>query len=166
MKKTTITPTITITVILFFLATTVLAQATNFSGTWKRNDNQTDAGGLSINSVSASLEIIQDKGVITIKGTNKNGAGEVSNYTDVLKLDGSETERKAGVDQKKLMSVKRSPNGKQLISSSTYKDGQGTVTNSIKQTYSLSDDGKTLTVLDERNFDGQTYQLKDVFDKQ
>jgi len=163
--KTSKILTIAITLMGALIFVNASAQ-TNISGTWKRNDNKTDAGGLSINSVATSLEIIQDKSTVIVKGTNKNSAGEVSTYTDILKLDGNSTERKAGADRTKSITAKWSADGKSLTESATYKDEQGNVTQTIKQTFALSDDGKTLRITDERNFDGQAVALNEIFDKQ
>jgi len=158
--------TIITTVILFFLTAAASAQ-TNFSGTWKRNNEKTDAGGLSINSVVSTMQITQDSNTLTIKGTNKNSNGEeLSSYTDVLKLDGTPSERITNANQKKQMSVKWSVDKKQLTQSSIYKDEQRNVVQTVKLTFNLSEDGKMLRVLDERNFDEKSFQLQDVFDKQ
>jgi hypothetical protein len=139
---------------------------TNFTGIWKRNNDKTDAGDFSINSVAAKLEINQDKATFTLKGTNINGAGETSTYTDVIKLDGSTAERATSTGQKKTMALQWSADKKELIENATYKDDQGNVVQALKETYTLSADGKTLRILDERTFDGQTHRLQEIFDKQ
>lgn len=167
--KTFIATTIAITIIscsFIIIDAAAQSQPINFSGNWNRNNEKTDAGGLSINSVALKLEISQDNNTITIKGTQKNGKGEISTYTDELKLDGSKSERKAGANQKKYMNVSWSADKKELTETATYKDEQGNVTQVFKQSFSLTNDGKTLKVVDERTFDGQTYQLQCVFDKQ
>lgn len=159
--------TIAITIIsCALIITDAFAQNNSFSGTWNRNNEKTDAGGLSINSVSQTLEISQVNGSLTIKGTNKNGNGEISTYTDNLKPGGEPTERAAGADQKKIMTASWSADKKELTETAVYKDKDGNVNNSFKAVYSLSEDGQILTVKDERTFNGRTYQLTDVYDKQ
>jgi hypothetical protein len=152
--------------ILFVLFAFKTQAQTSFSGEWKRNDDKTIVEGLSQNSVPVTLSITQDNNTLTIKGANSNGQGQTSSYTDVLKFDGSVSERMTYTNKKKLSSISWSPDKKELTQYSTYKNEDGTTDQTIKQTFSLTDGGKTLKVSAENTFGGNTYKMEEIFDKQ
>jgi hypothetical protein len=157
---------ITVITIARFATADIASAQTSFTGTWKRNNDKTDAGDISINSVAAKLEISQDKTTFTVEGTNINGAGEISTFIDVIKLDGSIAERITSTGQKKSIVLQWSADKKELIEKATYKDDQDNIVQSYKDTYILSEDGRTLRILEERTFDGSIHQMQDIFDKE
>jgi hypothetical protein len=158
MKKTIKT---TLIAILLMTGMGVRAQTANFNGTWKRNDDQTDPGGLSINSVPRTLEISSDNKAIYIKGTayNKDGVMRLSN--DTLRLDGSMNQN--GRKQNWLTS---SPDKQQFTNSILITDKDGKTVQEWKQAYSLTDSGKTLKIVVDLTFNGEAYQMAEAFDKQ
>src|ERR1700754_1415014 len=94
MKKSTIHK-LTRLIFTAFTATlfyNVANAQTNFAGKWARNDDESNANGISINSIPAMLEISQDATGLTIKRTSRNGSGVVNSYTEALKFDGSTSE--------------------------------------------------------------------------
>ncbi|MDB5141648.1 MAG: hypothetical protein JWQ66_361 [Mucilaginibacter sp.] len=154
----------TFTVILLL---TINANAQgNFSGNWKRNDDKTIVEGLSINSLPISLEIAQDTKSVNIKRTSKNGQGEASSYTDLLKFDGSTADVTTPSKLKRTSSATWSADKKELTQYYTAKDDQGNIKQTGKQTFSLIDSGKTLKVVAELHFEDKTFNAEEIFDKQ
>lgn len=167
MKKSIVKPSILVIITaLFFLITNSATAQTNFSGSWKRNDNKTVIQGISINSVPAKLEIKQDGSSISIKRMSVNGQGAESSYTEAMKYDSSTSEVITPSKLKRSSSVNWSGDKMQLIQTSTSKDDQGQIKQTAKQTYSLIDGGKTLKVTAELNFEGQAVKAEEYFDKQ
>ena len=169
MKKLTLKKSITplaFAIILFSVISTAKAQTSNFTGTWRRNDTQSNAGGISINSVPVSLEISQDAKSIAIKRTSKNGQGEVTSYTEQLTFDKKVAETITPSQLKRSSSILWSDDHKQLIENSTSRDDNNVIKQIAKQTFSLDSEGKVLKVLVELTINDQTVKMEQIFDKQ
>src|SRR5579862_5535710 len=93
---------------LLFINVNVHNEQTNFSGTWTRNAEKcTTSEGLSINSIPIQILVKQNVTEVEIKRTSKNGEGEVSEFLQTLKLDGSlsSTHRKTGETRKSAIKI-------------------------------------------------------------
>lgn len=159
---------ISLIVLLFFIASAAKAQIANFSGKWKRNDEKTTKGGLtlSINSIPTSIEISQDGQAVTVKRNMRTGSGETRDYIEVLRFDGTPGETVTPSQLKRTSSIKWSADQMQIIEISTSKDASGNEKQSWKQTFSLSADKKTLTIEAVATIDGAEYPLTEVFEKE
>ena len=156
-------------IVLLIIVCTIeiaLAQTPGYTGNWIRNDDQTDAGGLSINTVAAKLEISKDAKSLYIKATLKNAAGTLRTAVDTLNLDGSKTVLFTSSKNKKQSGLSWSDDQKKFISVVSINDSQGTILQEWKQAFALSNDSKTLTVLVDLTNNRDVYHLKEVFDKQ
>jgi hypothetical protein len=144
----------------------VAAQAqTNFSGKWKRNADQSDAGGLSTNSVPITVEINQDNSVFTFHSVVKDGKGELHPQDDTLKLNGAQKMTiNAESKNKRTASAQWSADKKHLIYRVTSTDTSGKVLQDWKHDISLTAEGH-LEIDVDLNFEGADYTMKQVFDK-
>jgi hypothetical protein len=166
MKKT-ILKTLTNLSAILLLTLTVHAQS-NFSGNWKRNDQETDAiaNGLSLNLVPTNLVITQDAQTITIKRTAVNGQG-TSTYSETIKFDGSKAEMTTPSNNKKSSTVTWSADKNQLTQQSTYKDKDGATTQSSKLIFQLTEGGKVLKIIADLDYGGgNAFLIQEYFDKQ
>ncbi|MEJ0080819.1 MAG: hypothetical protein WDM78_07685 [Puia sp.] len=153
--------------LIVFSTSFIYAQKIDFSGTWIRNSDKTDAGDLSMNSVPASLEIKQDNNSISIKRNSKNAQGEIFNYSEVLNFNGTAANSSPKANINKKATIKWSDDHKTLIVSADYSDSTtGRAIQKTNDTWSLSEDGKTMTITIVLNVNEQIHNLKEVFDKQ
>lgn len=153
-------------ILLFLGATSLKAQqVTNFTGTWIRNTAKCDAGNLSINSVPIKIFVEQNKTQIQIKRISKTAQGDSTTYTEKLKFDASSAAALVKPNLNKSAVVAWSADNKKLTETSNYTDGQGNPVQKGKENWTLSVDGKTLTIQTILIANGQDYQLTEVFDK-
>jgi len=156
-------------ILLTVLSTTLTlrAQTSNFSGTWKRNTEQTRIEGrLTINSVPTAITVHQTKDSITIERNSINGNGEKFSYTEKLKAGGAGSESSPKPNLKKNSSVKWSADSKSLLETATYTDNQGNEVQKLSDTWTLEADGKRLRSVSVLSYDGQTATINAVFEKQ
>jgi hypothetical protein len=168
MKKIT-NNFLTITLIAFallFVSTAYNWKDSEFSGNWSRNLEQCNvSSGLSINSIPTDIEIIQTGHLIEVKRTLKNGAGQISNTTEVLKLDGSITEINRPNGKIKKSSIQWSTDKTYFIETSVIVDNQGKNLQRSTETLNLVNGGKCLQIKAAINLDGQDYTYTGIFDK-
>jgi hypothetical protein len=113
-----------------------------------------------------TLDITQDGTVLTIKRISRNGADEVTSYTEVLKFDGSPSEIITPSKLKRSATFKWSADKNSFTESFVSKDEQGNVVQSGTQIFSLDNNGKTLKVEASQSYDGKDARFDEVFDKQ
>ena len=142
------------------------AQTTDFSGTWKRNDDKAVFEGITINAIPTILEIKEDAKQISIKRTQVDGAGKSSNYTEVLKSDGSTSETLTPSNLKRTSSLTWSADHSGFTETYSSKDDQGAEKQNGKQTFSISADGKELKIEATQNYGDRSFQITEVFEKQ
>ncbi|MDR6941364.1 hypothetical protein [Mucilaginibacter pocheonensis] len=164
MKNSKKTLSIVATLLLFSLTT--LAQTTNFSGKWTRNDEKTIPGASSsMNSVPVSVEITQTNGMISLKRTSKHADGQVFTYSEDLKFDGSMAASQPIPNMHKQGRIAWSADKTAFVETADYIDDQGKHIQKAVENWALSDGGKTLTIdLTLTTGDGE-YKLHEVFDK-
>lgn len=140
-------------------------QAIDLSGAWIRNTEKCDAGQLSINSTPVQLLVTQNKTEIAIKRVSVNKQGDTSTYTETLKFDGTPGTSVVKQNLNKSAVIAWSPDHKQLTLKADYTDGHGNPAQKVKEDWSLSDDGKTLTIQCLLISNDKDYELTEVFDK-
>ena len=147
-------------------ANTASAQ-TNFSGTWGRNDDLTDGGHLSINSIPVKLDISQDDKALKITRTTRSSTGETKTYTETLNFDGSAAEVLTPSKLKRSATAEWSADKTSLTERFSAKDEQGNVVQSGTLVFSLGNGGKQLQLKGIQSYeDHGEVQLVEVFDKQ
>lgn len=150
--------------ILSLLTMHVFAQMPDFTGHWKRNDAQCDAGSLSMNSIPGTVEISKDSQAIYIKGTLKKGDSIIHVSLDTLAVDGSKRLIKHAASQKQI-GLTWSPGQGGFAVDVTITDAQGVVMQHWNELYSLSPDGKSLKIGVDLEMDGEDYHMDEVFDR-
>jgi hypothetical protein len=158
-------------VICLFLASLfpslVKAQQTNFTGNWVRDTDRTNVSeGLSVNSVPVSLAINQTSSGISIKRNSANGKGEAKSYTETLSFNGSATETNPPSGLKKKASLQWAADQKTFVENASFTNNQGEGVQSNTETWSLSADGKTLTINIVIKSPDQQFTAEEVFNKE
>jgi hypothetical protein len=141
-------------------------QPINFTGIWLRNNENCDAGSLSINSIPVQLSVKQSSSQLEVKRLSKNAQGDSTSYIEKVKFDGSLATSPVKTNLNKSATIAWSGDHKQLTETANYTDGQGNPMQKSKENWSLSADGKMLTIQTIILADGKDYQLTEVFDKQ
>ena len=135
----------------------------NFAGTWKLNLAKTESQ-MAPTSETDTISQTTDEIKVAIVSAREQGA---MNYTFAAKLDGSDTPLPADAfpadSPFKLLSTKAVWQGNSLVITQTtsFQDTKGT----LQSTYTLSDDGKTLTKATHIKFDQGEFDSKSVYDK-
>jgi hypothetical protein len=148
---------------LTLLATPLMAQNPDFSGTWKVDTDKSDApqgrgGGM---MGMGELKITQEGGKLTLVMS----MGERSRTT-TYNLDGSES-RNPGMRGNEMV-TKSHWEGKTLVTEgeNTFNTPNGDMTVKTREERSLSDDGKTMTVTTNSTTPQGERTRKMVYDKQ
>ena len=142
------------------------AGKTNFAGSWKLNVDKSDFGQMPPPS-SESLVITQTSDEIKVARTSMRDQGDMS-YTLTLKLDGSDVPTPAGTfpadSPFQIVSSKAEWDGANLsvTQKTTFQGNPG----SLKAKYSLSPDGKVLTISTDISLPMGDFTIKSVYDKQ
>ena len=152
---------------LFIFSFISMPARTNFGGQWKLNEGKSELGQFG-GFAAKSVKVEQKEDAITITQVNEFN-GEQMTRTETLTFDGKETESSGGFgNSKRKSTVKWSDDGKILTVTFVLKLDFNGETNEIKGTekYSLSDDGKTLTLQSNSAGPQGDISSKAVYDKQ
>ena len=147
-------------------ATAPVAMKTDYSGKWKLNIDKSDFGQIPP-PTSESQVITQTPDQITIARTSVREQAEQS-YTMSVKLDGTDTPVPAGAFPDdapfKIVGSKAEWDGSDLTISqnTTYQGAAG----KVKAKYTLSPDGKVLTVSTDISMSMGDFTIKSVYEKQ
>ena len=162
------------TVSLLFLAAVLFSFRpvqvfqTDFTGTWKLNENKSELGQFGGRGVPSKIVIDQRADVISFTKTAMNFQGEESTSTEAMTFDGKESESMVFGTSKKKSTLKWAADGKDMVISSNIAfdmNGQTFDISSVEN-WSLSADGKTITVSSKINTPQGEIATKSVFDKQ
>jgi hypothetical protein len=154
-----------LSIMILFLALGLKAQKSDFSGTWIRNTDKCDAGNLSLNSIPVEITVIQNTGQIEIKRISKDYQGDTTQYSEKIKFDGTSATSVIRSNVNKKASIQWSPDQKGFTENAAYADDQGNTKQNAKETWVLTDNGKTLQILLTLTLNGQDYLLTEIFDK-
>ena len=152
---------------LFVLSFTSMLARTNFGGQWKLNEGKSDLGQFT-GFAAKSVKVEQKEDAITITQVNAFN-GEEMTRTETLTFDGKETESAGGFgNAKRKSTAKWSDDGKILTVTFVLKLEFNGESNELKGTekYSLSDDGKALTLQSNSATPQGDISSKAVYDKQ
>jgi hypothetical protein len=136
----------------------------NFAGTWKLNLQKSDQGQMTPSSETDTITQTADQIKVAIASEREQGS---MNYTFAANLDGSVTPVAADAfpadSPFKLLDSKASWQGTSLVVTQTtsFQETKGTLTS----TFTLSDDGKTMTKITHIVFDQGAFDSKSVYDK-
>ncbi len=136
----------------------------NFAGTWNLNLTKSDLGQMAPNSETDTIAQTNDAFTVTIASDSQFGK---MNYTFAAKLDGTDTPVAADAfpadSPFKILSSKAEWVGNSLVvtQKTSFQGGTG----ALKLTFTISDDGKTLTKAVHVTFDQNDFDAKSVYDK-
>jgi hypothetical protein len=151
----------------FLLAFKTAADRSNFSGTWKLNSSKSEMGNFG-RFAAHTVKADQKDDAITIAKTSPsfNGGDDVT-VTETLSYDGKETETTVFGNSKRKSTARWSDDGKTFTISYTLMLDFNGQTNEIKgtETWTLSDDGKTLTVQNHSTSSQGERSTKAVYEK-
>jgi hypothetical protein len=154
---------------LLFLITSAglkAQQITNFAGAWVRNTEKCDVGDhFVINTVPIRVVISQDAKQIEIKRVQIHGQSDTAAYTEKIKFDGPAGNSIVRQNLNKSSTGAWSGDHKQFIETANYTDDQGNPMQKVKETWTLSEDGKILTFQIVLVVGDMDYELTEVFDK-
>jgi hypothetical protein len=133
-------------VILLFVSASAIAQS-NFSGTWSLDEKKSNLGDVPFRIASDKIVIEQDKDAITMQRTGQ-GPNGVFEIKDRFTFDGKESQNQFFGESKKKSNLswatKKLMNIKSKASFTTPEGDAMEI--DINENYSLSEDGKTLTI--------------------
>jgi len=146
------------------VAQTVPQAKPNFAGTWNLNLQKSDLGQMAPNSETYTIAQTADEIKVAIASDSQFGK---LNYSFPAKLDGTDTPAPANAfpsDSPFLILTSKAEwkdNALVITQTTTFQDAKGT----LVSTYTLSDDGKTLTKSTHIKFDQGEFDSKSVYDK-
>lgn len=151
----------------FLLAFSVKSDHANFSGEWKLNESKSELGQFGRFAIRV-IKTEQKDDAITISRTFTNFNGEDMTTSETLTYDGKESETTIFETSKKKATAKWSDDGKTLTIDYTLLLDFNGQTNEIKgtETWTLSEDGKSLTVQNNSSSPQGDFSTKAVYDKQ
>ena len=143
----------------------VLVTNADFSGEWKLNESKSNLG--QFGRAARKLKIEGSVESMAIQRALTNQAGEEVTSNEKLTFDDKESESTVFGSAKKKSKAKWSDDGKKLTVKSTIAFERNGETMEIKSTevWSLSEDGKTLTIETESTSSFGTNNTKLVYDK-
>lgn len=158
-----------ITIAALLMSFTFLADRANFSGDWKLNEGKSDFGQRGARFATKELKVDEKTDAISISRTTPSfqGGDDVTN-TETLTFDGKEVEGTGFGNSTRKSSLKWADDDQTFtISTNTTMDRNGqTFSFSAKETWSLGDGGKTLTLTTTRTTQQGDVTTKAVYDKQ
>jgi hypothetical protein len=141
---------------------------TNFSGTWALNEGKSEFGQFGSRGAPSKIVVDQKVDAIAIDRTGSNFQGETVTSTESLGFDGKEVESTFLGSAKKKSSMKWAADQQSFTVGYNILFGQGDRTFELKgtETWTLSADGKTLTVANTGSTPQGEFSTKMAFDKQ
>ena len=157
-----------ITILLLGTSLTARSQRVDFSGTWKLNGEKTDFGKLSENSTPIQMTMEQINDSIIIERFSKNRQGETHSYLEKLPFDGKDVEIMINAT-KKISSAQWSTDGQTFKEVAKYFNSSAPIEFGeyrANEIWTLSDEGKTLTIMRVDQMKSGNYPKKMVYNKQ
>jgi hypothetical protein len=148
-------------------AATVSAQKANFSGDWKLNEGKSELGQFGGRMAAKKIKLDGQTESLAVQRFSVGQDGAEITTSEKLTFDGKATESTVFGGSKKSAVAKWSDDGKALNVNSTInfeRDGQA-IEIKITEKWTLSEDGKSLTIESTSNSSFGTNTMKLVYDK-
>jgi hypothetical protein len=146
---------------IFFSFTMFAETQKNFSGKWSFNQIKSKAAeGTSFSGSEVTMDILHENNSITITKTIKNPGGMVDTTSDKYTLDGKETETR---ETSVITKMTGNWSSDKIILIKTVLLGSRTFT--TEDEYSLSDNGKVLTIQSTETMNSKKSIILLVYDK-
>jgi hypothetical protein len=151
-----------------FSFTTPQPAPADFSGTWKLNEGKSELGQFGARGAASTIEIRQTGGDLSITRHSTGFQGEAQTSTENLTADGKEATSTVFGSAQRKASMKWSDDQKtfNVTSSISMERGGQSFTFDGKESWSLSADGKTLTLQNTITTPQGEFSTKAVYDKQ
>jgi hypothetical protein len=151
----------------FLFAFTTKVYKANFSGDWKLNESKSDLGPMA-QWATRAIKTDQKDNDITINRTAPGPDGGDATTAETLSFDGKETESTVFGNSKRKASAKWSDDGNTLTVNYVLNLDFGGQAFEVKgnEIWTLSSDGKTLTVQTNASSPQGDLTAKAVYDKQ
>lgn len=165
ISRKTIQKIAALSAFIFVTTAGTLVANSDFSGEWKLNESKSNLG--QFGRAAKKLKIEGNVESIAIQRALTNQAGEEVTSNEKLTFDDKESESTVFGNAKKKSKAKWSDDGKTLTVKSTIVLDRNGETMEIKSTevWSISADGKTLTIETESTSSFGTNNTKLVYDK-
>jgi len=152
-------------VLIFTMITGSVFAGADFAGDWKLNESKSTLG--QFNRAAKTMKIQGNVESIAIQRVSTNRAGEAVTTDEKLTFDDKETESTVFGNSKKKSKAKWSDDGKKLTVKSVIVFDRNGEKMEIKTTevWTLSDDGKTLTIESTSESPQGSNTTKMVYDK-
>ncbi|MFA9391541.1 MAG: hypothetical protein ACERKD_17155 [Prolixibacteraceae bacterium] len=160
--KNNVKSLLAIVFVSIFMITTsnVVAQNSNFSGTWTFNESKSKAEDMGFRRAASKITVTQDDLALTAERVSKGRDGEDRIRKEKVTLDGKECENVIFQDRKRKSVATWSADGKELTIKSSMTFDMGGESREFKslEVWKLSDDKKVLSI--ESTFDGRDGEVK------
>ncbi len=143
-------------------------EPTNFSGTWTLNEGKSELGQFGARGVASKMVVEQKGEDVTITRTSSTFQGDEVTSTETLTADGKTTESTVFGSSKKKATLKWAADGKTFVitfSVALEMNGQS-FDLSGTETWSLSDDGKSVSLKNALSTPQGDIETKVAYDKQ
>ena len=153
--------------LVFLSAFMLKPAATDFSGKWNLNEGKSELGQFA-NFATRVIETVQNAESISISRTAPSFDGNDVTTKEQLTFDGKEVESPFIADSKKKSVATWSEDSKMLKITYSFTLNFGGQSNEIKGTeaWTLSDDGKTLTVKGKSTSSFGDLETTSIYEKQ
>lgn len=145
------------------------AQTLNFSGDWKINPPKSDFGKFGERSTPIEIKINQTKDSIIIERISRSSKGEIHSYVERLAINGNPVKILIGNSRSKTTAVKWVEDKQAMTEIANYQDDMAPeqyATSKGTETWSMSGDGKTLTIKRLDEFRDGNVPSTGLYDKQ
>ena len=152
--------------VFLFSSTGLFAQRADFSGIWNLNDNKSDLSDSQFRG-AYKITATQDANSLTLVRLSKGRNDEDRTTTEKYALDGSESQNTVFMNNVRKSKASWSSDGKVLTINSVMsfeRDGEKREFNS-SEAFSLSLDGKNLTIVSTFNMRNGEFKQTRVYDK-
>jgi hypothetical protein len=143
---------------------TIIAQRSDFSGSWKLDTAKSEFGNVPMNSAVKQFEIEQTTDSISIKRITINDNNEESTTFEKLSIDGKPGAHVLNNNRTKTSSITWTSDGQSMTTVSAYSlpDKPGEIEYQLSQTWKLAEGGKELII----SLTSPGYTIKAVYDKE
>jgi hypothetical protein len=155
--------------VMFVTGRIDFTQKIDFSGNWILKEQKSITGTLYLNAVPKKIKVVQRADSFLIERINMNASREDIMTSESIVLDGKPFDTFTPSKRRKITNIKWEKDSQSLIEIAVYMSStnQTAIEYKITDTWSLSADGKTLTMIrvDESSTE-QSWSVKAIYDKQ
>lgn len=154
--------------IIVLCTSAVAVYNANFTGEWKLNEEKSELGQFGARMAARTVRVTSSDEQVSVERVSVNQNGDQVERKETLTFDGKETESTGGFgNSKRKATAKWSDDGKSMIIDAVLTFDRNGETMEIKQkeTWTLSEDGQTLTVLSHSSSSFGDNDMKLVYNK-